>query len=225
MFPILIDAVVGALAGALGFLLVRRIAPLKRNPRLQQIISVIVVVGGFQLASQLVSPRVLEWKYGRDFDRFLATDPTFRTILADQPTLRGPLRAAALKAYRSGRREDAMALGNALLSPIFPQYLSRASDASTLKFTAVLIHTLRALEARDPEACYSYLYPRDGRVVPLSKNDGRDEVMAAMRDVVLSAHRNPTAVDEDAANVHLQKVITALRKNHGDEVVRASEAA
>jgi hypothetical protein len=136
MFPIVLDAVIGALAGALGFLVVSRVPRLKANPRAQRIISVVVIVLGFQLASQL----------------------------------------------------------------------------KALKFTEALTRTLRALEARDPEGCYSYLYPRAGKATVIGKNDGRDELMASMRDVVLSSRRSPAAIDENAANVHLQTVLAALKK-------------
>jgi hypothetical protein len=217
VLTILLDAAFGALAGALGFLVAKRLAPPKTKPQLYRVLLVVFVVVGFQGAHQFVSPRLLEWKQTRDFDQFLRTDPLFSTILADNPSLKVPLRAAVLKAWHSGKRDEA-AVARALLTSVFPQYLARGSEASILEFTNALVHTLRALQARDPERCYGYLNPSGSRSVSVAKDEGRDEVLAAMRDVVRSAHKNSATFDENSANESLQAVVASLRKKYGEDL-------
>ena len=208
----------------LGVLLARKIAPAKSKPQLYRVLLVVFVVLGFQGARQFIDPRLIEWKEARDFDQFLNTDPLFSMVLADNPALKAPLRAAVLKAYRSGKREEAAAAGRTLFASVFPQYLSRGSEASVLKFTESMVGTLRTMEARDPERCYAYLHPGASKSITLTKDEHRDELLVAMRDVVQSAHANSTALDEKSANEFLQPVIAGLEKKYGDDLAVLQKA-
>ena len=59
------DAVVGAIAGALGWLAARRAAPTKNNS-LTRIIPVVCVVTGYLVSGQTVNPVIRDWKMRRD---------------------------------------------------------------------------------------------------------------------------------------------------------------
>jgi hypothetical protein len=224
MFVILLDAIFGALAGGLGVLLARRIAPPKTKPQFYRVLLVVFVVLGFQGAHQFIGPELIEWKRNRDFDHFLSTDPLFSTVLADNPALKAPLRAAVLKAYQSGKREEVAAAGRTLFASVFPQYLSRGSEGSVVKFTQSIVRSLRAMEDRDPERCYAYLHPGAGRSIVLTKDEGRDELLGTMRDVVQSAHANSTTLDEKSAKEFLQPVIAGLKGKYRDDLAVLQKA-
>ena len=82
------------------------------------------------------------------------------------------MRGAMEKAYLAGKRQDAVAATQAVLAKVFPHYIMFASEESLLIFARRLVDTLKALESRDPERCYQYLFPKPGEVVVVGKRRG-----------------------------------------------------
>ena len=133
----------------------------------------------FTLGNSALMPHARSWKQERDVKALLASEPLFAAVLADEPSLREPLRAGLLKAFRSGERGEALLVGQRLLSPRLWRYVPEASDAAALGLGRALVATLTDLQARDPEQCYRFLYPavagppRGGAVRPGRPAPGR----------------------------------------------------
>jgi hypothetical protein len=58
------------------------------------------------LAVGMAVPAVRRWNHGRAVDELLRTDPFFRTVVTDTPSVRQPLRAAMVAAYTTGNRYE-----------------------------------------------------------------------------------------------------------------------
>lgn len=188
MSPVIIDAVSGALGGAVGWLAARLVAPPGTKPERHRIVLIAFVVLGLQLSRTFVSPAITHWKEMRDFDAFLASDTLFSTVLADHPDLRGQLRKAVSEGLRSGRRDEAVAGSRAILMGVLPRYLARANGDSVIEFSRTLVGTLEVLRARDPEQCYQYLFPSKGGSVKLPEDQAK-RLLEAIRTVVVNGSK------------------------------------
>lgn len=220
MLLILADAICGGVAGLIGAVLSKTVLPASISPRVRQIVLILTVVVGFQLGQHVVSPKVKAWQMGRELDDVLAKEPFFSIIFADHPEIRPRIRNAMLDAYAGGNRDRAMAVARAMLGPLLGPYLARGSSESLVKFTERMVVTLRAIEKADPNDCYYYLRPDAAHQVTPSKAQGRDELFAAMRDVVLSTKNHAQREEEDKSHASelLQQVSANLRKTYGDDL-------
>jgi hypothetical protein len=174
-----------------------------------------LMVGG-GLVFLLAVPAVRRWNRTRQVDRILRTDPLFRVIVTDTPAVKEPLRRAMLNALETGGREEAFLAGNTLLSPLFPRYLARSSDAAIIDFARSVVTGLTDLAAHDPEDCYRYLFPQVAG--PPSRRSAADgEVTAALRQVVASAQSSPRGPRETRPEA-LEPVWDRLRARHGENL-------
>ncbi|MBN8734416.1 MAG: hypothetical protein J0L64_28025 [Acidobacteria bacterium] len=218
MLPILTDALCGGIAGLIGYLVAYKGLPGSLSARTRQLVMIVVVVLGVQVGRLAVSPRVDEWQKGRELDEAIAKEPVFSILLADKPELRAPLRAAMLKAYLSGNRVQAVSAGSDLLARHFSGYLSRGSDESVVRFIERIVFTLRSLEASNSDNCYYYLRPDAQHPVVLGKEQGKEEMFAAMREVVVSTKKGTPVEDAARVDESLKGVIAHLREGFGDDL-------
>ncbi len=218
MFEIILDGLSGALAAALAYFLARILISPKDNPRGHRILVIIFMVVGFQVMRYALGPQVRSWRASREIDQILAGDQLFSTVLSDNPTLRQPTRDALIRAYASGDRRQAAAAGAKLLGAAIPKYLSKASDQSLIRFTRSMVNTLSILASRDPNRCYQYLFPNVAGPTVLTADEDPDDLMAAMREVVISAHDHPISSTEGSANGVIEKLGSGLAEKYGDDV-------
>lgn len=219
MIEILLDAVCGSLAAALGLLVARVVAPPSRKPRLHRVLLILFAAVGFQAGRALLAPPVRQWNARREVDRFLENERLFSVILADNPQLRDPMRTAVLKALVSGDRKQAVASGTTLLGPILPKYLAKGSDVSVIRFTRQMVTTLQSMAAHDPGRCYAYLHPKVAGPTVLRNDEGQAELMDAMRDLVESVHPNPGQPDNESADTLMQTLASHLASRYGDDLL------
>ena len=189
----------------------------QKHPKRHQTILVVFVVAGAQLGNALVAPEVRAWEAQRVLNRFLKDDPFFSAVLADHPELRGPIEIAVLQGLKDGSREDAEESARAVLAPIIPQYLSRASNDAVLGFTQAMVPTLAALQSDNPNRCYQYLNPGVGGSTIPTVSEGRSELMSWMVRAVESAQQNPQPTEGgDDVMVALEGVQESLIERYGD---------
>src|SRR5690349_2247334 len=125
MFSILVDAASGVIGAVLGYLVAKAVADRKTRRQLNNAVFLIVFIAGLRATQAIIGPPVRAWETSREVEAYLQTDQTFRRVLQDNPHLREPVRAAFIKAYATGDRQQAAELGHSLLSGVFAKYLSR----------------------------------------------------------------------------------------------------
>ncbi len=217
MFETLVAGAIGALAGGLAWVIARRSGP-AGSPRHRAVL-LVSFVAFFTLGNAALMPHARAWKQERDVEALLASEPLFAAVLADEPSLREPLRDGLLRAFRSGERGEALLVGQRLLSPRLWRYVPEASDAAALGLGRALVATLTDLQARDPEQCYRSLYPAVAGPPRGGAAARDDQLLAALRDVVVSARDGSAEpLDRRAAAKQLDAVYGRLRERHGDDV-------
>lgn len=220
MFELLLAGAIGAigaLAGGLAWAVARWSGPAGgQRHRTALLVSFVAL---FTLGNAALMPHARSWKQTRDVEALLASEPLFAAVLADEPSLRKPLRAGLLKAFRSGERAEALLVGQRLLSPRLWRYVPETSDAAALGLGQALVATLTDLQARDPEQCYRFLFPAVAGPPRGGASARDDQLLAALRAVVASARdRSAEPLDRRAAAKQLDAVFGRLRERHGDDV-------
>jgi hypothetical protein len=217
MFEILVAGAIGVVAGGLAWVIARRSGP--AGSQRHRVVLLVSFVALFTLGNAALMPHARSWKQERDVEALLTSEPLFAAVLADEPSLREPLRAGLLKAFRSGERGEALLVGQRLLSPRLWRYVPRASDAAALGLGRALTATLTDLRARDPEQCYRFLFPAVAGPPRGGTAARDDQLLAALRAVVVSARDGSAEpLDRRAAAKQLDAVYGRLRERHGDDV-------
>jgi hypothetical protein len=105
-----------------------------------------------------------------------------------------------------------------VLSPVFEEYLPKASDAALVRYASAMASALRRLQA-DGRRCYALLFPAPGRAGTISRAEGGDELTTAFRMVVTTASAAAPAVPTEAAiDPILGKVMAPLSAKYGADV-------
>lgn len=217
MLEILCGGIVGAFVGGLGFLVSKALVDPQKHPERHRIVLIVFVVVGIQIGNTFVTPEVRAWQNKRELDEFLSSNSLYSAVLADHPELRGPLETAVLRAVTSQNRAEATAAASAVLAPVFPEYLSRASDEAVLGSTRALVSALTALQNDDPKRCYQYLNPGVDGFTSLTEVEGRSEVIKWMEEAVKSAQADPqTSEADDEVMASLEGVQNRLIERYGD---------
>jgi hypothetical protein len=178
-----------------------------------------VFVALFTAGNATLMPHARAWKQEREVEALLVDEPLFAAVLADDPALREPLRAALLSAYRDGQAGEAVQVGQRLLSPRLWKYVPRASDAAAVRLGRALVASLEGLQERDPEQCYRFLFPGVAGPPRGAAADEDDRLLSALREVVATARDGSAEpLDRKAAAKHLEAVFHHLRDEHGTEV-------
>lgn len=217
MFETLVAGTIGAGAAGLAWAIARSSGPAgTRRHRAALLVSFVVL---FTLGSATLMPHARAWKQERDVEVLLVEEPLFVAVLADEPGLREPLRAALLDALRSGQRGEAVLSGQRLLSPKLWRYVPRASDGAALALGKALVAKLADLQARDPEQCYRFLFPAVAGPARSGSAARDDEVLEALRGVVGSARDGSSEpLDRRAAAKQLEAAFGRLRERHGSDI-------
>jgi len=208
---LLLEALTGAAAGAVAFLLVRRFVPAPWA----KIAAVIFIALGLAAARVFVAPMLEERQRENDWQAMVEGDAVLALLLNDQPQLRAPMREAVMKSLKVGDRETATATVRGLLVQIFPKYIGRASDESVRGFVGAMVTTLKTME---PARCYEYLRPQPGRAVVLGVKEGRDQLLDAIRQVLESAIQRPRNAPVEEPGKLLDQLVDGLRQTHGEEM-------
>jgi hypothetical protein len=208
---------VGVVAAGLAWAAARRSGPSGTTRHRTVLLAAFVAL--FMLGSSVVVPRARWWQQERDVDALLAGEPLFSAVIADEPSLREPLRSGLLKAVRSGERGEAVLVGQRILSPQLWRYVPRSSDEAAVGLGRALVATLTDLQARDPLQCYRFLFPSVAGTPRAGASSRDDRLLAALRAVVLAA-RGGTAepLDRAAARRQVEAAFGRLRDRHGRDV-------
>jgi hypothetical protein len=215
-FEALLSLSVALAAAAVGWRLATWSGPPgSRRRRTVLFVSFVVL---FTLGSSALLPRARAWKQERDVEELLRDEPLFAAVLEDEPSLREPLRSGLLGALRSGRRGEAVPVGQRVLSPALWRYVPRASNAAAVDLGRALAATLADLRSRDPQQCYRFLFP--GVAGPVSGGLARDErLLAALGSAALSARDGSAEpLDRRAARRQVDAAFARLRERHGRAV-------
>ena len=220
VFEILLKGLMGALAGGFAVLAARALANPKDKPAAHRALMVLLFLCGFYAANQTLAPQARAWKRAHDVDQFLKRDPLFGLLLADNPTLREPMRKALVKGLEPGNREQGVAAVRALVASVIPAYLPKASDEALVTFTGSMVRTLRKLASTDPDRCYRYLFPKVSGPPAFGKEDGLEELLNAMRVVVESTRSRPhQPLERSDPGSALGNVVARLATRHGNDVL------
>jgi hypothetical protein len=217
VFEVLLTAGIAAAAVALGWTIARWTGPIGTRRHRSALLLASVVA--FVLGSATLMPPARAWKQERDVEALLESEPLFSAHLADDHSLREPLRARLLQAVREGPRDEASLAGQRLLSPRSWRYVPRASDGAALDLGRALVAALERLEARDPQQCYRFLFPAVPGPPTGAAEPGDEGILKALGQVVLSARDGSAEpLDRTVARRHLDAVFARLRERHGADV-------
>lgn len=191
----------------------------------KKVVAFVLVSLGLVTLLRVAMPAVRHWQNERRVDELLRTDSFFSTVVADQPEVRGPLRAALVEAYDSGRAEDALLFAHTVLGPLYPAYLARGSDAAAVGFARSMVANLVALSAQGTDDCYRALFPRVDGPPQRTAREANDRMADAMRQLVASARESVQA--RPPRPEALTPVYASLRARHGSQLalVQNPEAA
>ena len=218
MLLILVDALLGGVAGLLGFWIARLIDPNKTKPQMQRLLPIALITFSLPIGRAVVNPMVEGWRRSDQIETLFRTDPLYGRVLKDHPELAEPLRAALLKAYASGSRDEAQLAGKELLSAALPDYLSRASDEGVLGFTRSMVALLRAMQAENPDYCYTYLFATGKGSIGMRHRAEEEGLANSMRQVITGAAQQPVTQGADAES-NLASVMDKLQKRELDTSV------
>lgn len=216
MLELLVAGAIGSVAGGLAWAIARWSGP--AGTRRHRAVLFVSFVALFTLGNAALMPHARAWMQEREVEALLRDEPIFVAALRDDPSLRGPLRTAALGGFRGGGSGEAVAAGLRLLSPRLWRSVSAASDAAVEGLGRALVAILEDLQARDPQQCYRFLFPAVGG--PPSGGSPRDErLLRALGAVALSA-RDGTAgpLDRQAAAKHVNASFRRLRERYGSDI-------
>jgi hypothetical protein len=217
LFETLVAGTIGTVAAGVAWAIARWSGP-AGTPRHRAAL-LVSFVALFTLGSALLMPHARAWKQERDVEDLLRAEPLFAAVLEDEPSLREPLRDALLTALRGGQRNEALLVGQRLLSPRLWRYVPRASDASAVRLGRALVATLTDLQARDPEQCYRSLYPAIAGPPRSGAAARDDQTLAAWQAVVASARDGSAeALDRRTAAKQVDAVYGRLRDLYGADV-------
>ncbi|HSD26113.1 MAG TPA: hypothetical protein VLL75_02365, partial [Vicinamibacteria bacterium] len=217
MLELAVASAIGVVAAGLAWPIAHRIGP--AGSRRHRVALFVFFVALFSVGNAALMPHARAWKQERDVEALLAGEPLFAAVLADEPGLREPLRAALRNAFRGGQAGEAVQVGQRLLSPRLWRYVPRASDAAALRLGQALVSTLEGLQARDPEQCYRFLFPAVAGPPRAGAADRDDRLLSALRAVVASARDGSAEpLDRKAAAKQLEAVFDHLRDEHGSDI-------
>lgn len=216
MFEALVAGTIAVAATGLAWAVAYRVGPAGTRRHRAVLLATSVLI--FTVASAALMPHARAWKQEREVDVLLRDDPVFAAALADDPSLRVPLRERVLGGLRGGGPDEAVAEGLRLLSPRLWRSVAGASDATALRLGRALVATLADLQARDPEQCYRFLFPAAG--LPPGGGAPRDEgLLWALGAAALSARGGEAEpLDRRAAAKQVEKAYGRLRGRHGGDV-------
>jgi len=216
---------IAAVAAGLAWTAARVIGP--QGTRRHRTVMFVSFVSLFTLGSAALMPRARAWRQEREVEALLHDDQLFAAVVEGEPSLREPLRAGLLEAFRDGEPREAVAAGLRLLSPRLWRDVPEASDAAAVALGRALVATLADLQARDPQQCYRFLFPGVAGP-PAGGGPPRDDrLLTALRAVALTARSGVAEpLDRGAARKHLEAAFARLRKRYGDDidVLRHSQA-
>lgn len=217
MLEILVTGSIGVVAVVLGWLVARAVGPI--GTRRHRASVLLASVSLFTLGQALVMPRARAWKRERDVAALLETEPLFAAVLADDPSLREPLRAGLLQAAREAPRGELALAGERLLSARMWGYVPRTSNAAAVDLGRALVKGLGRLQARDPERCYRFLFPEAGSPGRDGASPAEEEILGALREVVAAARDGSAEpLDRAAARKEVDAAFAHLRERHGLDV-------
>jgi hypothetical protein len=216
MFEALVAGAIAVVATALAWTVAYRVGPAgTRRHRAALLVTSVVI---FTVASAMLMPHARAWKQEREVEALLREEPVFAAALADDPSLRVPLRESVLGGLRGGGSDEAVAAGLRLLSPRLWGSVAGASDAAAARLGRALVATLTHLQARDPQQCYRFLFPASG--LPPGGSAPRDEVLLRALGAAALSARGASAepLDRRAAAKEVEKAYGRLRERHGSDV-------
>jgi hypothetical protein len=218
MFKIALDLFCG-IAGLLAALyLAKLFTDPEAKPWPYRVLVLLFLVLVYEALKLTMGPPVLAWKGRQDIEKLLATDKLLSTVVADFPTLRTSIRDNYVKAYQLVSQDQAVAVAKATAGTVLPKYLSRAPDANVARFSNAMVSSLRAMLKHDPDRCYRYLYPAVAGPVSPAKDEGGEEIAAALQEAMLGAHDRPAQVDRQDAPRLLQAIGARLAQQYGGEL-------
>jgi len=217
MLELAVASTIGVVAAGLAWPIAHWIGP--AGTRRHRAVLLVCFVAFFTLGNATLMPHARAWKQERDVEALLADEPLFAAVLADEPRLREPLRAALLDAFRRGQGGDAVQAVQPMLRARLWTYVPRASDAAAVRLGRAVLANLKDLQRRDPEECYRFFY-RDLAVPPRAgAADKDDRLLSALREAVVSARDSSAEpLDRKAAAKQVDAVYNHLRDEYGSEV-------
>ncbi len=217
MLELVVAVAIGAFAAVVAWPVAHWVGP--TGSRRNRIALFVTFVALFTAGNATLMPHARAWKQEREVEALLADEPLFAAVLADEPGLREPLRAALLRAYREGQAGEAVQVGQRLLSPRLWKYVPRASDAAAVRLGRALVASLEGLQERDPEQCYRFLFPGVAGPPRGAAADEDDRLLSALREVVATARDGSAEpLDRNAAAKQLVAVFHHLRDEHDADV-------
>lgn len=153
---------------------------------------------------------------------YLAQAPGYRVLQTQEPALWQLLLQEMQHQMRRGATpQQAAGELRGWLADLINQRLMRAPDAAVVNYVRVSVKAMQALEQRDPQLCFRFLYPQVSGGVNLVATLSpalNAEDAAAMEQLLLASRGDDLAVDQPQAQRDLQRIVATLYKKWGDKL-------
>ncbi|MDL4914460.1 MAG: hypothetical protein QRY16_11900 [Enterobacterales bacterium endosymbiont of Blomia tropicalis] len=154
--------------------------------------------------------------------QLLTQTPGYRVLQTQEPALWQLLVQELQHKTRMGESPQ-QALGElrGWLANVINRRLMRAPDAAVVKYIAVSVQEMQALNNIDPQLCFRYLYPQVNGGVNLEKTLSpalNQQDAQAMEKLLLGSTGDEQQIDKAAAQRDLQNIVATLYKKWGDKL-------
>jgi hypothetical protein len=214
MIEIAVYAVVGALAGLIGWAVSRGV-PSERRQLVGVAVTVILMTAGSPLVHRyLVDPYRL--------DAVLDATPAYRALEEHEPQAYQRIRGEMLEATRRG--ESAVAASarmRAAIGALLPKYLQRADDDALIDYMRVTMDELEQISRHDIAAAYAFLVPDPAKPVNVMAHISADlmrrDSEALARLIATGAKRREPHPPNARGEAAFEKVVEQVRGQIGDD--------
>lgn len=152
----------------------------------------------------------------------LSQTPGYRVLQQQEPALWQLLVQELMHKTRAGESPQ-QAIGGlrGWLADVINQRLMRASDKAVVNYIDVSVQEMQALNQRDPQLCFRYLYPQvsGGVNVENTLSAELNQLDAqAMEQLLLDSTGAEQPMDKVTAQRDLQNIVAHLYKKWGDKL-------
>jgi hypothetical protein len=131
--------------------------------------------------------------------------------------------AAAIDAFKVGKSQAELhAITQPVVAELVKKYIPVSSDGAILEMTSVLVSEMDAIDSKNPDACYRFLYPSAGGTLVMIADYISPELqqrdLKATTSVIETGATNPQKIPTEAdVDGSLKTVVASLLKKYNAE--------
>lgn len=215
---IIIYAIVGAIAGAFGFLFSKIT---KANSKTENTISGIFVGIGIVACNLIIMPAYNEWKSLKVLENI----PLYKTIKEVDPEEYKSISAELKKAVKEKKNSEyILTKVRPVITKLIKKHSPYASDQSLINYMKINIEEIRQVGGKTADGCYQMLFPEIYGSIQISNFVDKkiaEQDLEALNEVLKSAktRQKQTAIDSADLEKNYEKIMKELLPKFGKDLV------